>query len=50
MHRYDDRDTCRSTWDYISPMQLHATQARHMHIGDQAGGVINVIRTKEIFG
>ena len=22
-------------------MQLHATQARHMHVGDQAEGVIN---------
>jgi hypothetical protein len=31
-------------------MQLHATHAQQMHIGDQAGGVINVIRTKKIFG
>ena len=31
-------------------MELHATQARQMHVGDQAGGVINVIRTKKILG
>ncbi len=31
-------------------MQLHATQAWEMHIGDQTGGVINVIRTKKILG
>jgi len=30
--------------------ELHATQTRHMYIGDQAGGVINVLRTKKIFG
>jgi len=31
-------------------MQLHATQTWQMHISDQTGGVINVIRTKKIFG
>jgi hypothetical protein len=30
--------------------ELHATQTGHMHIGDQTGGVVNIVRTKKIFG
>ena len=30
--------------------ELHATQTGHMHIGDQKGGVVNILRTKKIFG
>ena len=31
-------------------IKLDATQARHMHVGDQTRGVINAIRIEEIFG
>jgi hypothetical protein len=31
-------------------IELHATQTGHMHIGDQTGGVVNILRTKKIFG
>jgi hypothetical protein len=40
----------RETIDAETLIELHATQTWHMHIGDQTGRVINVIRTKKILG
>ena len=31
-------------------IELHATQTGHMHICDKTGGVVNILRTKKIFG
>jgi len=47
--RNKDRRRCETIADEMS-IEFHATQTWHMHISDQTGRVIQVIRTKEIFG
>jgi hypothetical protein len=44
-----DRRRCETIAAEMS-IELHATQTWHMHISDQTGRAINVIRTEEIFG
>ena len=49
MPRNEDR-WCRETIAAETSIELHATQAWQVHIGDQTGRFISVIRTKKIFG